>query len=719
MSKRQESNADFNPQELEDQLIGIFNQNRKKEFSEKDIIIALGVSKNKEQEAVYELLDELTTRQRILKLRNGRYKAGQALGVQVTGRIDFVNARFGYCISPEKQFEGDVWISARHMLDALDGDTVRVMIYEDTLNRKGKNPEGEVVEVIARGRERYVGKIELKRQFAFLRPDNRKMHVDIVIAPNGLNGAIHGQKAIVKITNYGNKDKNPEGVVEEILGMAGDNNTEMHAILAEFDLPNHFPAEVEQDAELIPGEITPEEIARRRDFRSITTCTIDPHDAKDFDDALSLRKLDNGNWEVGVHIADVTHYVKLHTRLEEEAYDRATSVYLVDRTIPMLPERLSNGLCSLRPHEDKLTFSAVFELDEEGKIHSEWFGKTIIHSDRRFSYEEVQEILEGKEGDYTVELHTMNRLAYKLREDRFRKGAITFETIEVKFRLDENGKPLEVIPKVRKDAHKMIEDFMLLANRKVAEYIHGQKSGKDRLTFVYRIHDYPDPDKLGSLVAFAQRFGHKLEMENEKKVAKELNRLTQEVEGKPEQNVLQSLAIRCMAKAKYTTEPEIHFGLAYKNYTHFTSPIRRYPDMMVHRLLEHYLNKGQSANRNEYEEKCVHSSEMEKRAAEAERASIKYKQVEFMSTYGDGVLEGIISGVTEFGMFVEIVETKCEGLVRMADLEDDFYEADTDNYRIIGKRNKKMFTLGDKVKVRIKRTDLERRTIDLSLEIEK
>jgi ribonuclease R len=468
-------------------------------------------------------------------------------------------------------------------------------------------------------------------------------------------------------------------------------------------------------SEKISDTIDDREIKKRRDFRDILTFTIDPEDAKDFDDALSFRELENGHYEVGVHIADVTHYVTPGTILDDDAFDRATSVYLVDRTVPMLPERLSNGLCSLRPNETKLTFAAVFDMDARGKIHKEWFGRTVIHSDHRFSYEQAQEVLEAKEGKFARELTILNDLAKKLRKERFDKGAVNFETTEVKFKLDEKGKPLAVVPKIRKDAHKLIEEFMLLANKAVASFVYKQKKGADKNTFVYRTHDFPDPDRVSDFAVFAKQFGHTLHTE-EQAVSRSLNKLMDEIEGKPEQNVLQSLAVRAMAKAKYTTEPKGHFGLAFEHYTHFTSPIRRYPDMMVHRLLQHYLDEGKSVNKTEYEAKCVHSSEREKRAADAERASIKYKQVEFMSLAEDKLYKGIITGVTDFGIFVEIIETKCEGMVRLADMKDDFYEFDEKNYRVIGSRRKKIYRLGDEVEVRVKKTDVDRRTMDLAFE---
>ncbi len=482
--------------------------------------------------------------------------------------------------------------------------------------------------------------------------------------------------------------------------------------MAEFGLPFRFPENVIVASKGIEEGISAEEIKKRVDFREVTTFTIDPEDAKDFDDAISFRKLDEGVYEIGVHIADVTHYVKPNSDLEKEAFDRATSVYLVDRTIPMLPERLSNELCSLRPREDKLTFAAVFEIDERLKIRKEWFGRTIIHSDMRFSYEEAQVILEKGQGELAAELRILNDIAKKLRKERFKKGAVNFETTEVKFKLDAKGKPLAVIPKIRKDAHKLIEEFMLLANKQVATFVYNKGKGKEKNTFVYRTHDFPDPDKVKDFSVFARQFGHKMNVD-ETSISSSLNKLMSEIEGKPEQNILEQLAIRTMAKAKYTTDAKGHFGLAFDHYSHFTSPIRRYPDMMVHRMLQHYLDDGNYLNKAEYEEKSIHSSEREKRAADAERASIKYKQVEFMASAEKKVYEGLISGVTEWGIYVEIVETKCEGMVRMSDMTDDFYEFDEKNYRITGRKTRQVYTLGDKIKVRVKKTDIDKRLIDL------
>jgi ribonuclease R len=538
------------------------------------------------------------------------------------------------------------------------------------------------------------------------------MHTDFFVYPENINGAKSGDKVIIEVTSWSGNDKKPEAKIVEILGKAGENEAEIHSIMAEFGLPFKFPENVIRESEAIDSAITKSEIKKRWDFRPITTFTIDPEDAKDFDDAISFQKLDNGNYEIGIHIADVTYYVTPNSVLDQEAYDRATSVYLVDRTIPMLPERLSNALCSLRPHEDKLTFAAVFEIDEKMKIRKEWFGRTIIHSDVRFTYEEAQVILEKGKGTLADELRILNDTAIKLRKERFKRGAVNFETTEVKFKLDEKGKPLAVIPKVRKDAHKLIEEFMLLANRQVATFVYNLRKGKERNTYVYRTHDFPDPEKVKNFSVFARQFGHKMNVD-ETSISSSLNKLMSEIEGKPEQNVLEQLAIRTMAKAKYTTDAKGHFGLAFDHYAHFTSPIRRYPDMMAHRMLQHYLDEGKYLNKNEYEDKCVHSSEREKRAADAERASIKYKQVEFMASVEKKVFEGLISGVTEWGIYVEIIETKCEGMVRMADMTDDFYEFEEKNYRIVGRKNRVAYTLGDKIDVRVKKTDIDKRMIDL------
>ncbi|CAN5336177.1 ribonuclease R [soil metagenome] len=718
MNKTKSEKTRESNEALKNKILELLNSNPKKTFDLNKIIQKLEIKNKSTLIQIAEVLESLERRGQVQANDRGGYKSNTE-PQQITGTVDYVNTRTAFIISPDT--ENDVMVKAEDLKFAMDGDLVKVLVHAK--NKPGKRAEGEVVEIIKRHRSEFVGRLEVSPRYAFVVPDFKKMHYDIFVKLSSIQKASHNDKVIVKITEWPGRDKNPVGEVIDVLGPAGDNDAEIHSIMAEFGLPFEFEESVNQEAEKISEEITVKETQKRRDFRDIFTITIDPEDAKDFDDAISFHILKNDHYEIGVHIADVAHYVKPETILDDEAYNRATSVYLVDRTIPMLPEKLSNGLCSLRPHEDKLTFSAVFEMDVNAKIHKEWFGRTIIHSDRRFSYEEAQERIETQEGDYAKELLILNQLALKLRVERFMRGSVNFETTEVKFKLDEKGKPLGVIPKVRKDAHKLIEDFMLLANKRVAEFIYNMKSGggenegakkgkRGEKSFVYRTHDYPDPEKLQTFSVFAQKFGHQLKTE-EAEISKSLNNLLEDIEGKPEQNVLQTLAIRTMAKAKYTTESKGHFGLAFDHYTHFTSPIRRYPDVMVHRLLQHYLDKGKSVEKDNYEEKCVHSSEMEKRAADAERASIKYKQVEFMASVEDKVFDGLVSGVTEWGIFVEIIETKCEGMVRMSDMDDDYYEFDEKNYRVIGKRNKKIITLGDKVQVTVKATDIDRRTIDL------
>ncbi|MCU0430025.1 MAG: ribonuclease R [Cytophagaceae bacterium] len=699
---------------LLERLLKFFNNSKKNAFSAKDLIKKLDLKRKDSKEGLVQALRELIGQGKIIQSKNGLFKSAAGMQVKIlTGRLDHVSPRFAYVI-PESGEGEDIWIDNRYLNGAIDGDIVRVSVF-DKQKKMGVHDEGEVIEIVERRRFQFVGKVQLSKRFAFVIPDSKKIYFDIFVPSEVLNGALENQKVVVEVEEWpGPGDRNPVGKVLEVLGNAGENEVEMHAIMAEYGLPFEFSEEVERAAEKIDEAITPEEIASRRDFRNILTFTIDPYDAKDFDDALSIQYLPNGNVEIGVHIADVTHYIRPNTLLEKEAYRRATSVYLVDRCIPMLPEKLSNGLCSLRPKEEKLTFSAVFEMTTDGKVVKDWFGKTIIFSDRRFTYEEVQEILEAGTGEYCKELVLMNDIAKKMRTDRFKKGSISFETVEIKFKLDEKGKPLGVYPKVRKDAHKLIEEYMLLANKRVAEFVYNRSKSETKDVMVYRTHDDPDPQKLSTLANFSVRFGHKINFLQEGKIAETLNKLSDAVEGKPEQNVIQSLAIRCMAKAKYTTEENGHFGLAFPHYSHFTSPIRRYPDMMAHRLLFHYLNEGKSVDREMYEKKCEHSSEMEKLAAEAERASIKYKQVEFMQ-HREGEMDGVITGMIETGMFVEVSETKCEGMVRFSEMNDDYYEVDLDNYRIVGKRTQKVYHLGDLVVVKVRKTDLERRTIDLEL----
>jgi len=583
--------------------------------------------------------------------------------------------------------------------------------------KRGKQPEGEVIEIIKSANVNIVGVIDISKTFAFIIANTRQMPYDVFIPLGKINGAQNGDKVVAKITEWPAQYRNPFGEVIEVLGKPGENETEMHAILAEFDLPYKFDESVEHEAEKIPIEITDADYKERRDFRDVTTFTIDPADAKDFDDALSLQKLKNGNWEIGVHIADVTHYVKKDSILDQEAYNRGTSVYLVDRVVPMLPEKLSNNVCSLRPNEEKLCYSIVFEMDENGDIWDQWIGRTVIKSDKRFSYEEAQALIEGGEGDLKEEILILNNLAQKIRKRRFKDGAISFERVEVKFNIDETGKPLGVFFKVNKESNQLIEEFMLLANKHVAAFIGDVKKGEHAKTFVYRIHDKPNPDKLQIFSKFIQRFGYSINTTGHKNITTSINNLLDEVQGKKEQNVIETLAVRAMAKAVYSTKNIGHYGLSFDFYSHFTSPIRRYPDMMVHKLLTDYMNGGKSKDKEKYEQMCVYASEMERKAAEAERASIKYKQVEYMKDHVGEDFDGIISGVTEWGFYVELNESKCEGLVHIRELDDDYYFFDEDNYSIIGRKNKKTFQLGDPVKIKIVRADLEKKQLDFTLAV--
>ena len=714
------------------EILEFFQLNEETAWSLNQVHKAFAIHDRKTKDLFGDLIIELHKDKKLIRMSEGHYMIDTSTEF-LEGRMDHVNVRFGFVVVEGR--EGDILINARDMNGAIDGDTVKVLI--STKKRKPtEKTEGEVIEIVKRGRSEIVGTIEIMPNYAFVVASSKKIYGDIFVSKNDLKNAQHGDKVIVKITKYAEEERKMEGIVAEVLGKSGENNTEMHAILAEFGLPISFPVNIEKEADNIPTKISSSEIKKRRDFRKVTTFTIDPADAKDFDDALSFEFLENGNYEIGIHIADVTHYVTPESALEQEAFLRATSVYLVDRVVPMLPEKLSNGLCSLRPNEDKLTFSVVFEVTPQAKVVKEWFGRTVIHSDKRFSYEEAQEELlvigdsllvtdNQNDGDnideslttnnYSKELNTLNQLAHKLRDERFAKGAVNFETVEVKFQLDENGKPLGVYQKVRVDSHKLIEEFMLLANKKVAEYVVNLRKSEPRNTMVYRTHDAPDPEKLKNFSTFAKRFGYNVDTEVAR-ISTSFNALMHDVEGKPEQNILENLAVRTMSKAKYSTDPIGHFGLAFPFYSHFTSPIRRYPDMMAHRMLQHYLDGGSPLERGPWELRCKHSSEREKMAAEAERASIKYKQVEYMSTMDeDKVWDGIISGVAEFGIFIEITETASEGMIRMVDLKDDFYEYDRENYRIVGQRNGKVYTFGDKLQVKVKECNLARRSMDLLL----
>ncbi|SMC93777.1 ribonuclease R [Pedobacter africanus] len=693
------------------QLISdVLQKSNKEALNYKQVSAKLNITDAESRETIQEILKAQARKGVFAEPEKGKYRL-KDLKTFLTGKVDMTTDGSAFVI-PDDEFEKDIFVSARKLHTALHGDRVKVYIYA---KKSGRKNEGEVVEIIERAKTDFIGVIRISERYAFVNIDDRKMLHDIFVPLSDLNGAKNGQKVQVSIAEWPEGAKNPIGRIMHILGEQGENNTEMNAILAQYGFPLSFPAEVENEANAIPEQVSEAEIRGRRDFRNTVTFTIDPADAKDFDDAISFKILDNGNYEVGVHIADVSHYVKPNSSLDKEAYARATSVYLVDRVIPMLPERLSNGVCSLRPNEDKLCFAAVFELDDKANVITEWFGRTVIHSDRRFSYEEAQEVIETKTGDYAPEILKLNELAYILRDRKFKNGAISFESTEVKFKLDEHGKPTGVYVKERKDAHKLIEDFMLLANKKVAEFIAKKGKGKQKYTFVYRSHDSPNLENLGSFALFAARFGYKINMKSDKEIAKSLNYLMEDVEGKKEQNVLTQLAIRSMAKAIYTTKKTSHYGLAFDHYTHFTSPIRRYPDVMVHRLLAAYLNNEKSANQEEYEVAASHSSAMEKRAADAERASIKYKQAEYLEENVGNIYSGIISGVTEWGMYVELTENKCEGMIRLRDITDDFYVLDEKNYCIVGQRKQKKYQLGDEVQVKVKKVDLSKRQIDFSL----
>ena len=704
--KKSGSSTKMNKKELVRNIINVFNENTEKTFNYKQISTLLEIKSESQRVFINQLLYELLDEDFLVEISRGKFKVNSR-GGYIEGVIDRQGVKT-YLI-PDDGGE-PVFIPERKTNHALLNDRVKVFLYA---HRKGQQPEGEVVEITKRAKDTFVGILDVSDNYAFLVLDNRIMTNDIFIPKNKLNGGKNEQKVIVKLLGWEPNAKNPIGEVIDVLGDKGDNNTEMHAILAEFGLPYKYPAEVEAAADKIDAGITPEEVAKRIDMRGITTYTVDPRDAKDFDDALSLRKLPNGLWEVGVHIADVTHYVRPGSIIEEEGRERATSVYLVDRTIPMLPEHLSNGICSLRPNEDKLTYSVIFQMNDEAEIQHYQIVKTVTRSDRRFTYEEAQAIIESGEGEYKDEILKMDKLAKILRQKRFDSGAIAFDRVEVRFEIDDKGKPVSVFFKEQKDSNKMIEEFMLLANKTVATHIGKPGKGQPVKTFVYRIHDVPNPDKLSNFAAFIKRFGYTLKTNGKQTaVSGSINHLLDEVQGKKEQNLIETLAIRSMAKAIYSTANLGHYGLAFDYYTHFTSPIRRYPDMMVHRLLEKYADGGRSVNASEYEEYCQHSSDMEQLASNAERASVKYKQVEFMSEKLGQVFDGVISGVTEWGIYVELIENKCEGMIPIRDLDDDYYTFDDKNYCLVGRRFHKKYQLGDEITVKVAKANLDKKQLD-------
>ncbi len=692
---------------------GIFTNNPKQTFNYKQISDLLGLKKATLKQGVVEVLYELLESGFLTEISKGKFKL-LSRGSFVVGTVDATSTGAAYIV-PQDGVGDDIFVSQQNLKNALNGDLVKVQTFA---KKRRRSAEGEVVEVIERKRDTFVGTIEMSKDFAFLVTNKKVMFKDLFIPLNKLNGAKAGQLAVGRITDWDDYTKNPFGEIIDVLGDAGENNAEMHAILAEFDLPYHYPKNIIEEAEKISDEISDGDRDGRRDFRQTVTFTIDPADAKDFDDALSLQKLPNGNWQVGVHIADVTHYVKSNTLIDKEGYERATSVYLVDRVVPMLPERLSNNICSLRPNEEKLCFSVVFEMDDQANLLDTWYGKTMILSDRRFSYEEAQEVIETGEGDYKQEILTLDKLAKGLRKQRFANGAISFERSEVKFDIDEKGKPLRVYFKESKDANKLIEEFMLLANKRVAEFIGNKEITKGigrPKTFVYRVHNNPDPDKFENFARFVRKFGYEAMPMGDERISSSINRLLQEVEGKKEQNIIETLAIRTMAKASYSTNNVGHYGLAFKHYSHFTSPIRRYPDMIVHRLLSLYLEGGKSVDDEKTEEQCKHCSKMEVTAAEAERASIKLKQVEFMKEHVGSEFNGVISGVTEWGFYVELDENKCEGMVSIRNLDDDFYRFDEENYCIVGRKFNKKYQLGDAVRILVAKANLIKKQLDFEL----
>lgn len=696
-------------QDLAARILEFLQMQNKQSFNYKQIAFGIGADRKSNRLDVINMLDDLVAAGDILEVDLGKYKAKANRGTENVGYfVRRSNGKNAVVVDDEY-----IMVAERNSMHALNGDKVRVVV---SAARRGQDPEARVIEILETKDQQFVGTLRIEKNYAALVTDSKFLAADIILDKSRLRGGKSGDKAVARITNWRDDEMNPRGEIIDILGAKGESNAEMHAILAEFGLPYRYPENVEKAADRIHEGITPEEVARREDFRSVTTFTIDPRDAKDFDDALSIRQLANGNWEVGVHIADVTHYVRPGSLIDKEAQKRATSVYLVDRTIPMLPERLSNGICSLRPDEDKLTFSAIFELDQKANVLNSRIGRTAIRSNRRFTYEEAQEIIETGKGEFARELGVLNGLAKELRRRRYQAGALEFGRAEVRFEIDETGKPVSVYFKESKDANKLIEEFMLLANLTVAESVGKTPAGKKAKTFVYRVHDNPDPEKIGNLALIASRFGYKLATDgSSREVNRSVNRLLRDVKGKGEENMLSILAIRSMAKAVYTTDNVGHYGLAMPYYTHFTSPIRRYPDMMVHRLLAKYAEGGRSVDKIKLEDECRHDSDMEQLAANAERASIRYKQVEFMQDRLGEIYDGLISGVTEWGFYVELDESMCEGLVPIRDLADDYYDFDEKNYCLIGRRHGVRYTLGDRVKVQVARADLDRKQLDFAL----
>lgn len=724
MSKKNKKSRNHRKNEITKGIFTVLEKEPSKSFNYKQIAAKIGITDAHDRNTLIQRLAQLKEKKRIREVARGGYQVLEDVKTYHTGTVDVTGRRNAYIIV--EGMDDDVFVPFNKLNKAFHKDVVEVYIYP---RKKSKKLEGEIVRVLERHKSTFVGVVDMQKTFAFVRPSDFRMYTDIFITKENLNGAKDGEKVIVELLDWPDGVDSPYGKITEVLGIPGEHNTEIHSILAEYGLPYEFPVEVQRFADGLDTTIKKEEIAKRRDMRDVLTFTIDPRDAKDFDDALSFTVLENGNYEIGIHIADVSHYLEVDTILDDEAYDRATSVYLVDRVVPMLPEVLSNNACSLRPNEEKYTFSAIFELDNNAVIKNQWFGRTVINSNERFAYEEAQHIIESGSGhipehvsirgkayqvgeDVVEATLTMDKLAKIMRKKRMKQGAISFDKVEVRFNLNENNEPIGVYFKEAKDANKLIEEFMLLANRKVAEFIGKQKPKK---TFVYRVHDDPDEDKLIALNGIISRFGHKLNFKDKKSISASLNQLLEDVKGQKEQNLVDTLAIRSMSKAVYTVDNIGHYGLAFDYYTHFTSPIRRYPDVMVHRLLQHYLDGGNTVKADIYEQKCRHSSDMEALAANAERDSIKYMQIKFMEDHNDQEFLGVISGVTEWGIYVEIIENKCEGMVRIRDIKGDYYIFDEKQYAIIGERTKKMYQLGDEVVVMVKSTDLIKRHLDFSL----
>jgi ribonuclease R/exosome complex exonuclease DIS3/RRP44 len=716
-------------------IFRVLNEDSQKSYNYKQIAAKLKISSTDGKTQILKKLAALTSENKIKEVGRGKFQVAIDKKYSI-GTLDVTATGNGYFITED--YEDDIFIPNINLGKGLHNDTVKAYVYK---RRSGKKYEADVVEIIERAKTDFVGVLQKHKtkNFGFVVPDSNKMYADIFVSENKMNGAVDGDKVQAKIIDWPKNSKNPFGKITTVLGKPGDHNTEMHSILLEYDLPYEFEPEVEKEAENLPIEITKEEISKRRDMRKDLTFTIDPKDAKDFDDALSFTKLENGNYEIGIHIADVSHYLEPKTILDDEAYKRATSVYLVDRVVPMLPEMLSNGVCSLRPNEEKLTFSAVFEINKKAEIVGEWFGRTVTYSDQRFAYEEAQSIIENcklsdailpykmpsdisiTNKEYTVTKEVveatlqLDELAKILRKKRMKQGAISFDRVEVKFHLDEEANPVGVFFKTSKDANKLIEEFMLLANRKVAEFIGFSKGKATNKTFIYRVHDEPDVEKLASLQNMVSKFGYKINTDTKEATSESLNKLLSDVHGKAESNMIETLTIRTMSKAVYTTQNIGHYGLAFDYYSHFTSPIRRYPDVMTHRLLQHYLDGGDTPKSLPYEEKCKHSSKREELASKAERSSIKYMQVKYMQDHKDEIFEGVITGVTEWGIYVEISSNKCEGMVRIRDIKSDYYIFDEKQYAIVGQSSKQMYQLGDDVKIKVKNTDLERKHLDFHL----